>query len=77
MKKNKHEVTFGYIHKTSGKYIPKYFSIKNGEYNYLHRDYRMKFVNDNWLKANDKVTTTLLLEGQGLELTEITFEENH
>ena len=37
----------------------------------------MKFVNDNWLKANDKVTTTLLLEGQGLELTEITFEENH
>ncbi|SHI42263.1 hypothetical protein SAMN04488096_101539 [Mesonia phycicola] len=77
IKKNKHEVTFGYIHKTNGKYIPKYFSIKNGEYNYLHRDYRMKFVNDKWLKANDKVTTTLLLEGQGLELTEITFEENH
>jgi len=77
MKKNKHEVTFGYIHKTSGKYIPKYFSIKNGEYNYLHRDYRMKFVNDNWLKANDKLTTTLLIEGQSLELTEITFEENH
>ena len=77
IKKNKHEVTFGYTHKTNGKYIPKYFSIKNGEYNYFHRDYRMKFVNDKWLKANDKVTTTLLLEGQGLELTEITFEENH
>ena len=75
MKKNVYAVTFGYIHHTNKKYIPKYFSIKNGEYNYLNRDYRMKFVNNNWLKANDKITTNILLEGQGLDITEITFED--
>lgn len=74
-KENIHTVTFGYINRT-GKYIPKYFSIKNGEYNYLNRDYRMKFKNKNWLKSNDKITSKISIEGQGFNLTEITFEEN-
>ncbi|WP_121665700.1 carboxypeptidase-like regulatory domain-containing protein [Mesonia aquimarina] len=64
MQENIFSGNFIYTKKASGKYTPEFYSTKTGEYNYLKRDYRIKYKDGNWLTPSKKVTTTLLIDGQ-------------
>ncbi|MDR6301373.1 carboxypeptidase-like regulatory domain-containing protein [Mesonia maritima] len=67
--------SFMYTKLTSGKYSPKYYLKKTGEYNYLHRDYRLKLKDSNWLTPSKKITSNLLIDGQKITENQYYFSD--
>jgi len=65
--------SFSYNKSSFGKYTPKYYLTKTGEYNYLNRDYRLKLKDSNWLTTSKKVSGQLLIDGQKIIETQYYF----
>ncbi|MDT0295841.1 hypothetical protein ACFQ3R_14065 [Mesonia ostreae] len=61
-----------YKKNTSGKYIPTYYELSEGEYTYLHRDILIK-TQTGFFKRSDKLKINFLMESQEVTTQKFSF----